>query len=266
MPRRAAPPSTNRFMTPRAPRSSSNSGKAILPSTRSQARISTPAAFSSRSWRGRAAIPPAPARWTPSEPAGAVRDAACRLHPARRVSAKRFKTGKAAGQFGIIGQRGAAANQDRLVAGAHQMALGPRNRAGDRHLALHPQPDQPVGGNRQLQRHEGRPRLLARQDRPARPIAASCARTTRQRPRCRPARSMAWPFPLTRSSGIDHGGHHARNTGVDQRLRARRRAAVMGAGFERHIGGGAARRSPASAIACGSACGRPPIAVTPRRR
>ena len=36
--------------------------------------------------------------------------------------------------------------------------------------------------------------------------------------------------------GIDDGGYHPRNPGIDQRLGARRCAAVMGARFERHIG------------------------------
>ena len=49
-------------------------------------------------------------------------------------------------------------------------------------------------------------------------------------------------LPDTRVVGIAGGADDARDAGVDQRIGAGRRAAVMGAGFERDIGGGAARQ------------------------
>ncbi|MBS1236269.1 MAG: hypothetical protein H6R46_1064 [Proteobacteria bacterium] len=55
---------------------------------------------------------------------------------------------------------------------------------------------------------------------------------------------------LTRHArvGIGHGGHHTRNTGLDQRLAAGRGTAVMATGLQRHIGRRAARQ-----LAC---CGK----------
>ena len=71
------------------------------------------------------------------------------------------------------------------------------------------------------------------------------------------ARSRAMPWPATSGFGSTRGDHHAGDAGVDQRIAAGRRAAVVGAGFQADPGGGAAqvvrrlRAHRASAIGLG---------------
>ena len=50
------------------------------------------------------------------------------------------------------------------------------------------------------------------------------------------------PAALHARIGIFHRRNHARDTGLDQRVRTRRRLPEMRAGFERDIGGGTPRR------------------------
>ena len=65
--------------------------------------------------------------------------------------------------------------------------------------------------------------------------------------------------------GVADGDDDAADAGVDQRVAARRRAAVVGAGFERDPGGGAAQvgagRPARRAAPSTSACGPPACCV-----
>jgi hypothetical protein len=75
------------------------------------------------------------------------------------------------------------------------------------------------------------------------------------------ARSRASPLPGDQRVGIAHRRHDAGNPGGDQRRRAGRRAAMVAARFQRHVGGGAARPLAGGAQAWTSACGSPAFLV-----
>ena len=61
------------------------------------------------------------------------------------------------------------------------------------------------------------------------------------------ARKRAMPRPATCRVRVFDGDDDLGNAGVDQRIAARRRAAVVRAGFERDVGGGAAGRGAGGA-------------------
>ena len=89
--------------------------------------------------------------------------------------------------------------------------------------------------------------------------------TPGHRPRFRPPAAPPGPCRSTRGSGSSMATTTRATPGADQRLGAGRRLAAVIARFQRHIGGrAAAPRSPASASATVSACGRPPGCVQPR--
>jgi hypothetical protein len=82
------------------------------------------------------------------------------------------------------------------------------------------------------------------------------------------ARSRSKPWPATSGLGSAMAGHHPRHTaGGNQRIAARAGAALVGAGLQRHIGGGTPRtswpRGRASRKAITSACGPPTAWVWP---
>ena len=94
-------------------------------------------------------------------------------------------------------------------------------------------------------------------------------------PRMPAARSLARPLPFTSGIGILERGHDAAHAGRDEGVGAGRRAAVVAAGLERHVGGRALRRlaagrerhrlgvRPRPARACQpSPMMRPPCAIT----
>jgi hypothetical protein len=143
------------------------------------------------------------------------------------------ETRQAAGQFRIVGQRRADADEDGVMLGAQHMALRTRHIAGDRHLSGGRAADHSIGGNRKLQSH------LAAFLRGSNQVTGQDGRvspaSTPARPRCH--RHAGCRSPCRR---------HARRDRSPPRRRVRRRpyqrfgtgrcAAMMGAGFKRDIG------------------------------
>jgi hypothetical protein len=119
------------------------------------------------------------------------------------------------------------------------MDLRARDSAGDRHLPRAAPADHAVGGNRELQRHFG-PLQAGTSEIAGEKIGGFIRQNALDNLDAGVAQDGV-AAPRDARVGIAGGTDDAGDAGGDQRLGARGRAAMMGAGFERDIGGGAAR-------------------------
>ena len=132
--------------------------------------------------------------------------------------------------------------------------MGSGNRAGDRDLALPSHANEAIGGNGKFQSH-------------LRPVVRFLNQIGGKALAGFPRHAAGFDFDARSPQhgmtlfidavvGIGHRRHHAGNAGIDQRLRAGRCTAMMGAGLERDIGSGASREGPGLSQ-CQRFCMRP---------
>ena len=146
---------------------------------------------------------------------------------------------KPAGQRRVVGERARSSHRHGVVLGPEQMPAGPRRRAGDPAAVSAARPDPPVERARELERHVGPAPLDARQEarvERARLILHAAARDLN-------ARFFEHGVAAARDAGIrvlrcDDG---AGDPGLDQRVGAGAGLAVMGAGLQGGVAGGASR-------------------------
>ena len=156
-------------------------------------------------------------------------------HEAQRRAA--FEARQPAGQRWIVLQDRARADEDGVVPRPQEMRLSVGDGTGDGDLAAAVAPDHAVARDRELQRHF---RALARQ--PGEIARHRLARFRREQARHHGDAGGAQNGVAAAADariGIARRRDDAGDAGPHQRFGARGRAAVMGAGLERHIGGGA---------------------------
>ena len=150
------------------------------------------------------------------------------------------------GQLGIVGERGADPDRDRIALGPPVVGEPPALLAGDplrvaaargdlaveRHRGLeqHPRPPGPGMLAKRLVEQAGADGELAVGHDHLDPLVAQDAE----------------PAPGGVLARVVRGDHHARDPGRADRLRARRRAAVVAAGLERHVQRRAVQVGPAA--------------------
>jgi len=96
--------------------------------------------------------------------------------------------------------------------------------------------DHPVGRNRQLERHEGRASLRAGVE--GRVLVEGAPPIEERAANLDPGGLQCGVPSAGGATGVRGPIHHGGHTGADQRLRTRRRLAVVVAGFERDVGRG----------------------------
>ena len=152
---------------------------------------------------------------------------------------ERLAFGQAHGEPRVIGQHGAAAAEDRRAARAPALHVGTRRLAGDPLRLAAGQRGAAVQAHRQLHPH---PRAAALD--PAEEADVEFARRLAHQAG---VDGDAGSAQKARAAAVDlrerilGGDHHPLHACGNQRIGARRRAAVVRAGLQRHIGGGATR-------------------------
>ncbi len=218
--RRASPGAAPRTPRPRA-------GSSSTPAGRRRAAAASGARVNSQNGL---------ARGTAGEPARRLQpQPAVEHHPHRRAL---LEPGQAAGEHRVVGQGGAAADQDGVVAQAQPMALGPCRGAGDPLAVAGGGGDPAVGTGGELERHLrpacAHPREEAGVE-PAR-LGLQAADLDRDAGGAQPGDALA----VDARVGVDRGHHRAGDAGGEHEVGAGRGAAVMGAGLEGDVGGAAA--------------------------
>ena len=138
----------------------------------------------------------------------------------------------------VVGQHGAGTGQHRTGARAPALHIGACVRAGDPLRGTIGQRGAPVQAGRQLDPHE-RPALLDPGEKPD----VQLTRGRRHQADIDHDPGLAQQRKATTGDLVERIAdrtHHPRHPGLDQGQRARRRAPVMGAGFQGDVGGRAA--------------------------